>query len=250
MTELLTLGRVRLVGGDGSDSTTTGAQPKRVALLAYLALESVAKPVRRDALLALFWPELAEDEARRALRQALYHLRRLVGDDVIVATGEELSLREGSLQCDATAFDRLIGQGRFEEVLALYRGDFFDSFHVDDVAPELEEWISRTKARLKRRASTAAWSAADAAASANQSEHAIELARRACELDPDQEAGWRRLMLLHDRLGDRAGALRTYEDLAARLQREFDAKPAAETSALAERIRTVERSLGSDTAVS
>jgi len=243
MTELLTLGRVRLAGGDGSDSTSSGAQPKRVALLAYLALESGAKPVRRDALVALFWPELTEEEARRALRQALYHLRRLVGDEVIVATGEELALREGSLQCDATAFDRLIGQGRFEEALALYRGDFFDSFHVDDVAPELEEWIWRTRARLKRRASTAAWSAADAAAAANQSEHAIELARRACDLDPDQEAGWRRLMILHNRLGDRAGALRAYDDLATRLQRDFDAKPAAETAALAEQIRTAQRTV-------
>src|SRR5689334_8694169 len=100
MTELLTLGRVRLVGGEGSDSTTSGAQPKRVALLAYLALESVTRPVRRDALVALFWPELTEEEARRALRQALYHMRRLVGDEVIVATGEELSLEEGALHCD------------------------------------------------------------------------------------------------------------------------------------------------------
>jgi DNA-binding SARP family transcriptional activator/TolB-like protein/Tfp pilus assembly protein PilF len=243
MTELLTLGRVRLVSGDGSDSTTSGAQPKRVALLAYLALETTAGPVRRDALLALFWPELGDDEARRALRQGLHHLRRVVGDDVIVTTGDELSLQEGTFHCDAAVFDQLIGQGRFEEALALYRGDFFDGFHVDDVAPELEEWVSRTRARLKRRASSAAWAAADAAATAGRSAHAVELGRRACELDPDQEAGWRRLMTLQDRLGDRAGALRTFEDLTNRLQREFEAKPAAETSALAERIRTAQRTV-------
>ena len=246
MSELLTLGRVRLVTGDGADSPPPGAQPKRVALLAYLALETTSGPVRRDALLALFWPELGEDEARRALRQGLYHLRRLVGDDVIVAAGEELSLREGAFRCDAVAFDQLVGQGRFEEGLAIYRGDFFDSVHVDDAAPELEDWISRTRARLKRRASTAAWSAADVAAAAAQSDRALELGHRACELDPDAEAGWRRLIGLHDQLGDRAGALRTYEELAARLEREFDAKPAAETGQLAMRIRTAQQSASSD----
>jgi DNA-binding SARP family transcriptional activator/TolB-like protein len=238
MTELFTLGSVRLVSGDGADSTPSGAQPKRVALLAYLALETVAGPIRRDVLLALFWPELGDDEARRALRQGLHHLRRVVGDGVIVATGDELSLRPEAFRCDATAFDQLVGQGRFEEALALYRGDFFDGFHLDDVAPELEEWVARARARLKRRASSAVWAAADAAATSGRTDHAVDLGRRACQLDPDQEASWRRLMALQDQLGDRAGALRTYEDLAIRLEREFEAKPAAETSALAEQIRT------------
>ena len=126
------------------------------------------------------------------------------------------------------------------------RGDFFDSVHVDDAAPELEDWIARTRARLKRRASTAAWSAADVAAAAAQSDRALELGHRACELDPDAEAGWRRLITLHDQLGDRAGALRTYEELAARLEREFDVKPAAETGQLAMRIRTAQQSVSSD----
>jgi DNA-binding SARP family transcriptional activator/TolB-like protein/Tfp pilus assembly protein PilF len=210
-------------------------------LLAYLAL-ATAGPVRRDALLSLFWPELGDEEARRALRQALHHLRRAIGSDVFVSSGDELSLRADVLRCDASTFERLAGEGRFQDALALYRGDFFDGFHVDDVAPELEEWIERTRTRLKRRAATVAWSASDAAAAAGDGERAVEFGRRACDLEPDQEAGWRRLMTLQDRLGDRAGALRAYESLEARLAREFDAKPAAETRALAERIRRTERS--------
>jgi tetratricopeptide (TPR) repeat protein len=48
-------------------------------------------------------------------------------------------------------------------------------------------------------------------------------------------------MSLHERTGDRAGALRAYDELAARLEREFDARPAPETTALAESIRTSNR---------
>ena len=78
MSELHTLGRVHLVADDGAE-LPGGSQTKRVALLAYLALARES-PVRRDALLALFWPELAEQDARGALRQALYYLRCVAGD--------------------------------------------------------------------------------------------------------------------------------------------------------------------------
>ena len=239
MSQLITLGRVRLVGSGGVESAA--AQPKRMALLAYVALTSEKGAARRDALLALFWPELGDEEGRRALRQGLHYLRRTLGEDVFAGEGDELRVREGTLVCDAVEFERAIDEGHPEQALALYRGDFLDGFHVDDVAPEYEEWVERTRARLRRRAAAGAWSAADAAERGGDTVHALELARRACELEPDQEGGWRRLMSLHERVGDRAGALRAYDELAARLEREFDARPAAETSALAETIRTSKR---------
>jgi tetratricopeptide (TPR) repeat protein len=118
--------------------------------------------------------------------------------------------------------------------LSQYHGDFLAGFHVPDVSAELEEWVERTRTRLRRHAASAAWAAAGAA---TQGDSAVDLGRRACELEPDQEGGWRRLMTLQERLGDRAGALRTYDELVARLRREFDADPSAETRALAARLR-------------
>ena len=235
MSDLLTLGRVRLVG-DSADTAAGTTQPKRIALLGYLALAG-RTPVRRDALLALFWPELGEEEGRRALRQALHYLRRVIGDDVFAASGDELELRDGAIRCDAAVFDQLVDSGKPAEALDVYRGDFFTGFHVDDVSSDYEEWVERTRARLRRRAAGAAWSASEMASQSGDTQRAIELGRRACELEPDQEAGWRKLMTLHHELGDRGGALRAYEELSARLEREFDAKPARDTTALAERIR-------------
>ena len=239
MSQLLTLGRIRLIAADGVESAA--AQPKRLALLAYLAVSSARSTARRDALLALFWPELGEEEGRRALRQGLHYLRRTIGEDVFVGEGDELRVRAETLGCDAVEFERLLDAGQPEQALALYHGDFLDGFHVDDVASEYEEWVERTRARLRRRAGGAAWSSSEAAERGGDPARAVELARRACELEPDQEGGWRRLMSLHERIGDRAGALRAYDELAARLEREFDARPAPETSALAESIRTSTR---------
>ena len=238
MIQLQTLGRVRLQGDrPGDDATPASGQPKRVALLAYLALMSGRGPVRRDVLLALFWPELGDEEARRALRQALHYLRRVVGENVLVGSGEEVAVSGDRFRCDAVEFERLVAAGEPSQALSLYEGDFLAGFHVPDVAPELEEWVDRTRARLRRQASTAAWTAADAAVAAGQGDAAVALGRRACELEPDQEGGWRRLMTLQDRLGDRAGALRTYDEFAARQRREFDADPSPETAALAAKLR-------------
>ena len=238
MIQLQTLGRVRLQGDrSGGDAGPASAQPKRLALLAYLAVMARRSPVRRDTLLALFWPELGDDEARRALRQGLHYLRRVVGEDALVGTGEELSVSDERFGCDAVEFERLIAAGQPAQALSLYEGDFLAGFHVPDVSAEYEEWVDRTRARLRRHAATAAWAAADAAESSGQGDQAVAFGRRACELEPDQEGGWRRLMTLQDRLGDRAGALRTHDELAARLRREFDADPSTETAALAAKLR-------------
>ena len=243
MIELLTLGRVRLVVEDDSERTETSAQPKRIALLAYLAMTGTGPGRRRDELLAMFWPELGDDEARRALRQALHYLRRVIGGEVIVGEGDEVGVRDGSLRCDAVAFEQLAQQGDAEEALSVYAGDFLQGFHVPDVSAEFEEWVDRTRSRLRRRAAAVAWIASANAERAHDGGRAVEYARRGCQLEIDEEAGWRRLMSLQDRLGDRAAALHSYEELRQRLERDLGVRPAAETMALAQAIRTSTRTV-------
>ena len=70
MIELRTLGTLDLRDGAMGEIRRVLAQPKRLALLVYLALAPAAP--RRDSLLALFWPELDQGRARLALRQAVH----------------------------------------------------------------------------------------------------------------------------------------------------------------------------------
>ena len=88
MIELSLLGPHVLRGSDGREITSLPAQPKRFALLAYLALGSGGYR-RRDTLAAMFWPDLDQFAARRALRNTLYHLREALGDDVIITRGDD-----------------------------------------------------------------------------------------------------------------------------------------------------------------
>src|ERR1051326_3952393 len=69
MIELRVLGEIGLRVMHGGALHAVAAQPKRMALLVYLALASPRGFHRRDQLLALFWPEADGTRARGALRK-------------------------------------------------------------------------------------------------------------------------------------------------------------------------------------
>ena len=64
MIELRLLGPLQLTA-DGRELHSLLSQPKRLALLGYLALSAPSAYCRRDSILALFWPELDQHRARR-----------------------------------------------------------------------------------------------------------------------------------------------------------------------------------------
>jgi DNA-binding SARP family transcriptional activator len=53
---------------------------KALALLAYLALHP-ERPCSRETLTALLWGDTRDQQARHSLRQAVYHIRRALGED-------------------------------------------------------------------------------------------------------------------------------------------------------------------------
>ncbi len=237
MIELQTFGRVDLKSSNGHEIRAVLAQPKRAALLAYLAAAQPRGFQRRDALLALFWPDLDQEHARAALRKAVHHLRKALGEDALEGRGdEELRLDDRLVWCDAAAFDVALDAGDPEAAIALYEGRFLEAFFVPD-APEFEQWMELERARLHRRAFDAAWQVTEAEERKGNGFGAAYWARRAAALAPADEAAIRRLMTLLDRLGDRAGALQAYDEFCRRIEAELDIEPSAETRAVARTIR-------------
>ena len=146
MIELRTLGGMDVRSSGDESSLPLSVQPKRLALLVYLALDDATGFRRRDSAVAYFWPELDTPHARGALRQALHSLRRLLGDEAIVVRGEEeIGVRRDAVRCDAVSFRECTEAGRHDEALTLYRGDFLDGFFAADVAPEFEQWVEGTR---------------------------------------------------------------------------------------------------------
>ncbi len=239
MIEFRVLGAVELTGVDGRELGEVLAQPKRLALLAYLAIGHPPQFRRRDTLVGYFWPELDTERARAALRQSAHFLRRFLGASVIVGRGEEeLGLDRAQLQCDATMFDSAVDAGHASKALEFYRGELLEGFFVSGAAPEFERWLDSERQRLRRRASESAWLAAEQQAAAGKQSAAAQLARRAAALAPDDEAVLRRLISVLDELGDRSGAVHAYEEFASRLAAEYSVEPSIQTKALIEAVRS------------
>jgi serine/threonine-protein kinase len=231
------LGRIDLRSADGTELRTVLAQPKRFALLAYLALHTAAGAVRRDKLLSLFWPEMDQEHARKALNKSVHFLRQELGEGAIVSReGDQLAVAPECVSCDAVEFTRAIEQHDEALALDLYRGDLLPAFYVQD-APEFERWLEEARTRLKRLAARASHALAERREREGQATAAVSFARRAVDLTSADERTFRKLLELLDRLGDREGALHAYAQFERRIAAELDAAPAAETQALVARIR-------------
>jgi pimeloyl-ACP methyl ester carboxylesterase/DNA-binding SARP family transcriptional activator len=238
MIHVRVLGSAELTDSGGAELTAVLAQPKRFALLVYLAMSPGYH--RRDTLLALFWPELDTRRARGSLNQAIGFLRRELGgspESVIISRGAaELGIDSSALWCDIASFRQHVHAQHFGEALDLYRGDLLPGFHgVPET--EFEEWLGTERAQLRTSAVRAAREVARASEQASHYTTAVTSARRAVDLSGLDERAVRDLLTLLDRLGDRAGAMTAYEEFGERLAKELDAEPSAETRALVTQIR-------------
>jgi DNA-binding SARP family transcriptional activator len=219
---------------DGTNAVLT--QPKRLALLLYLALAEPAGLHSRDRLLALLWPEATDGSSRHSLRNALHALRRALGGAAIVTRGEAyVGLDFAAFRCDALELRAHLAASRVDQAVALWTGDLALGFHVPG-APDFERWLEEQRAALRRAVRVAAWKRARGLEGAGQAE--LDAVRRAARLDPGDEPGARWLMRLLAAAGDRSGALQAYQNLADWFAHELDAEPSAETKTLADGLRT------------
>jgi DNA-binding SARP family transcriptional activator/TolB-like protein len=237
MIELRALGALDLKGTDGHPLRSILAQPKRFVLLTYLAAHN-DHGARRDSVIALFWPELDAAHARGALRQSLRFLRRELGDGILNGQSHEaIAFEPATVWCDMVAFEQACKAGQAAHALQLYRGGFLDGCFVSGGSPDLERWIAAERARLGQLAVRAAADLVEHAEREGDLPTAVQAARQAVALDPDDESALARLIALLDRSGDRAGALSAFETFRRRLQKEYDATPSPETDARIQAIR-------------
>ncbi len=230
------LGAVELRDAGGTELVAVVRQPKRLALFAFLALAPGGRWMRRDELLATFWPDLDTEHARASLRRALYFLRQELGEQVIVGRGsEELAVLPAALWCDVTAFQEAIAARGWARALELYRGDLLQGIFIAG-ADGAERWLEHQRGALRAAASEAAGVLAQTAGGWE----AVEWSRRALALSPCDDASVQRLMRQLADLGDRAGALRGYQEFAQRLRADLDLEPDQDTAGLASKIRAME----------
>ena len=247
--ELRTLGTLDLHSAEGRELHSLLAQPKRIALLAYLCIAQPRGFHRRDTLLGLFWPDSDQEHARTSLRKSLHILRRALGDDAILSRGdEEVAVDSRLVSCDALTFEGSVKANRLEEALDLYSGDLLAGFFIEE-APEFDRWLHSERMRLRASAARAALTLSDQYDTGGNVAAATAWARRSLELTDTDERALQKLIDLQCKSRDRAGAIQTYETFARRLATEYQTEPSGETRSLIERIRSGKETFGRETEV-
>lgn len=217
------------------------ASRKNRALLAKLFLDGSKIHARAD-LAQLIWPNVPLQQARASLRTSLFDLRKQMGAafDQLVVLGK-VDIRVNTDQV-TTDIDQLIGalsRGKWPTSTPA-RLQMIDALlsELDDIGSEIEEWVHNVRLQIRKRV-------LDALTSGSQMEKAdkkaqIELAEAAVQLDEFNETCARTLMRLYVEDGQNAAALRVYDALFHRLDKDLDIEPSAETQKLAIEIKLLE----------
>ncbi len=231
------LGSVDIRDAGGNELVGLLRQPKRVALLSYLAAAVPRGFHRRDTLMGLFWPESTQDQARNALSQALHVLRQELGEGAIVTRGEgEVALSEDAVSVDVWAFETAFAAGDHESVVSLYCGSLLAGFAIKASA-ECDQWLDGARDRLARAYAGALERLAEVAGERGEAEQAVEWWRRLVEQDPYSTHVTMCLMRALEAACDRAGALDQAERHTALLHSELAAEPSPDVVAYAGRLR-------------
>ncbi len=226
--------RICLLGGFetwvGVHPITLQLPKKTAGLLAYLATRP-NQACSRDRLADLLWGDGAPEQARHSLRQALLMLRRSLAEispALVRAEGQMLSLE--AAEVDVAAFARRVSEGSagsLEEAAALYRGEFLEDLHVNEVA--FQDWVGGERERLRELAVEALARLLQHQRRSSAVEPAIQTALRLLRLDRTQEVVHRTLIRLYTRQGRRAEALRQYHACVGVLRGELGVEPEPET---------------------
>lgn len=239
MIEIRTLGTLDVRGpGEATDPAAILSRPKRAAVLAYLACARPYGPRRRDELLGMFWPEVEQEKAGRALNQSVYVLRSVIGVDAISTRGNEIGLDPGLVWTDVVAFAAALGAADARAAIELHRGEFLHGFHLSG-AHDFERWLDREREHYRRRVIDAAVRLATDEEAAGKPTEAIRWLRHAVEISPYEERVLQRLLGLLVERGDHANAARELDRFSRRLRGELGVEVSAETQELVRRLPRV-----------
>ena len=232
---LLTFGGLSVHDRNGAVTGGPAAQPRRLAVLALLG-RGGERGATRGKVLALLWPDADEAQGRRVLSQALYALRRDLGNDECIVGTQDLRLNTAHVWCDVAEFENALRSGDLEKATSIYVGPFLDGFRLPS-APEFERWADNERTEIQHRFHEAVEQLARAAEIDGAFDVAVKWWRRRAADDPLNARVAVATMRALAAAGDRAGALREARIFEALIAQELEMAPDRAVVELADELR-------------
>jgi DNA-binding SARP family transcriptional activator/TolB-like protein len=232
---LFLFGGARLVDASGAPCEGRAGQRRRLAILAILAAGE-GRPVPRERIVSLLWPDVETGRGRRSLAESLHVIHKELGEDPVLRPGDELALDVVCVRCDVVEFAAALKESRWNDAVALYAGPFLAGLAVQD-APDFSFWVDRERERLEAAFAGAVERLAGAYEAAGAWPDAAAAWRRLAGEKPESTPVALRLATALAAAGERAAALRHLQIHEGYLRQviELDAPP--ELRALTESLR-------------
>jgi LuxR family maltose regulon positive regulatory protein len=235
------LGETRVLRGDQLITAKDWGTVKARQLFFYLL---TVRGQRKEQIAQVFWPDAPAAQVRSSFHITTYRLRRALHDnDALVFEDDRYQLnRRLNIWYDVWEFERLLNEAdsldrvaptqaaeRRQEAIELVRGEFCEDL------PDMEWKVEEARA-IERRYLAAMQRHGEYLLEMGQPQPALSLFYRVLKNDDLREDAHRGVMRALAALGDRAGALRHYQQLVDHLLKETDADPESATIDLYHRI--------------
>jgi len=238
------------------DETLTWPTQKSKALFQILLIEP-GRFVPTDQILEYLWPDLSPRRAQNNLWVTVSQLRRVLQPDLPPRGRSAFILKQGEGYVSSSEADYWLDGDEFVTHLAaaqsaidwaariaawdaartLYQGDFLED-------EPYAEWAQIPRLQWQRRYEQLLINLAEAQGKNGRFQQAIAHCREALALDNANETAYRLLMRCHAALGDRATALKVYDEAVQALQDEIGVDPMPETTELAHQLQQLKGDWG------
>jgi WD40 repeat protein/DNA-binding SARP family transcriptional activator len=198
------------------------------SLFAYLVLHPTIA-YRREKLAGLIWPETTDENSRRNLRQALWHIRKAFGEGVhLFLHSDDLSITfvpTADCWTDVAIFEHTKGDvaSLDEHIAALstYRGELLPGFY--------DEWVILEREHLQVAYEHKMKLLLDRLVEAHRWNEVLEWGEHWISLGYTPEAAFLALMIAYHGLHDVSSARSVYQRCVENLRRDLGVEPSETT---------------------
>jgi len=220
-----------------NDGEPVEAQELRLGAKEMLFFFLAHPTVTKERIVAALWPDLSLAKAHSTFHFYLYQVRRLLGGSASISyEGGAYRLEARRYLYDVEEFQRALAKAEkargaqreryLRQGVSLYQGDYLEDIYSD--------WAMGLRASLKREYFRALEDLARCYLQERRLEQAVRYYRDLLDKDPLREDIHRQVMRGLAEAGDRAGAIRQFDQLRSILSEELGAEPSTETLKLYE----------------
>jgi PAS domain S-box-containing protein len=198
---------------------------KAAAMAVYLAMHP-GKKIRREHLATMFWGDKTDRQARHSLSQALSDLRRILGDDAVLADGQFIHVNIEAIESDAVEMARLVDERKLESLTLaeqLYQGDFLAGMELEQ--EEFDAWLLSERERLRQLAHRALGTLMVLHGDCADEDATLRVGRSLLTIDPFDDAAHCGIMRSYAKLGRERLALAHFRKYCADMRRELGEGP-------------------------